>query len=920
MLLVALLLGTVGGLSGTAARPSAVPGPRSAPPCGSGNLPTTVNGSLAVLGNLTPVPSSSGVDLTFTYTLLTASTTGGSTSYSCGTSSVSLTTGSGGRFYGSTNALLNSYIGSTYYAQSGPYAPARLTLSEAPPDGYYLNGTFSDPFSHLYLIAALDHLAIEPARSPTVSVEAPLLLSASARDGDERPSPARITYQWSVSGAGWTLSNQSGPTTTLEATEGASPAVVTLDANGTFGGNHLPDRTSTMAADAIATTLSATTVSATRLDVGAPTTFDVVGTGAAGYDYVVTLLPGLSNAAEVAACPGVAVPGGLLRLACAVSLTYPEAGTAAPVGYLSNGYSNGSAGFPDVIVAPTVMPEVAPDPILAYAGDPVTVTGSVAGGTGTAPFGPVCLTDGNGGIQCAPAPGPSWSFSLEYPRPGNYRAEFTVLDDAGVNATEAVPVSIGLRPVLGALVAASSDPPPGAPDWLRADLTGGIAPYDFWFNESGPVSTVLAGVFLRNGEVGGNLSLPVPGPQVITFTVVDALGTHVASELLLEVSVGTALGLDWSVGGPNTTMSAGRPQAFALEAVGEGTDRVTDFGAWANLTVLAEPIGPFYLNGSIRGALPRGPPATYTFRPGDWESGYLNFTLTLLRSGAYYLNLASILPVAGTLNGTFLVEVLPQLQALRLIDPTVALPGTRTNDTLWGLVDPFGNPALPGELYIIEEFGGGNDTVPAPVRTNATAASVWINYSAPEAGPGILLVVSAYGERLFGPVAIPALPPAASPIGPQVLLVAGGIGGAAVLAIAVVRRRRRLDTARPAPPVEVEPEELRRQAEGRDRLLLRIRTDGPLDLEAVLSGTPEFRPDRAEAAEWLTSLLTEGLVHAPVGPEGIPRFTAAPARPAVPAPPRVHIDSAALDRALRAAADEPAPDRGNRSGPPYGGG
>ncbi|MHB8351208.1 MAG: thioesterase domain-containing protein [Thermoplasmata archaeon] len=913
------LLVMLGGLSGgAAARPYTVAAPRGAPPCGSGNLPTTVNGSLDVLGNLTPVPSSSGVNLTFSYTILTASTTGGTTTYSCGTTTVSLVTGTGGQFHGSTAALRHSCIGSTCISQTGPFTPARLTLQDAAPPGYYLNGTLKEPVSHLYLIASLDHLAIQCARSLTASAGAPLLLGASARDGDERPSPALLTYQWSVTGAGWTLSNQSGPTTTLTGTVGASPAVVTLAANGSFEGDRLPGRKVTAAAEAVATTLSATTVSATRLDVGEPTTFDIVGSGAAGYAYVATLLPGLSGSPASESCPGVGIPGGMLQLSCSFSIAYAGAGSAAPVAYLSNGYSNGSAGFPAITIAPTLMPEVSPDPILAYAGETLTVTGSVAGGTGTAPFGPVCLTDGIGGIRCAPPPGPSWSFSVAYPLPGTYRAEFTVLDNAGVNATEAVPVTVGLRPTLGALAAESSDPPPGAPDWLRADLTGGIAPYDFWFNDSRPAGTVLAGTFLKNGEVGGNLSLAAPGPQAITLTVVDALGTHVASELLLDVSVGTALGLEWAAGGPNTTGVAGRPAAFSLEAVGAGGARVADFGAWVNLTVLAQPIGPFYLNGSIRGALPRGPPATYTFRPGDWESGYLNFTLTLLRSGAYYLNLASILPVADTLNGTFLLEVLPQLTALRLVDPTVALPGARTNDTLWALVDPFGNPALPGELFIIEEFGGGNDTVPTPVRTNGTAASAWINYSAPEAGAGILLVVSAYGERLLGPLVIPAQPPA-SLLVPAVLLLTGGFLAAA-LAVAVLRRRSR--TARPAPPVEVDPEELRHQAEGRDRLLSRIRADGPLDLEAVLGGTAAFRPDRAEAAEWLASLLTEGLVRAPLGPDGVPRFTAAPERPGAPAPPRVHLDTSALDRALRAAAEEPT-DRdgtGPPPSPPYGGG
>ncbi|MGI0052718.1 MAG: hypothetical protein ACREC5_01010 [Thermoplasmata archaeon] len=859
----AVLLGTLAALllllptitpAGSAAGAPAGPRPRSTPSCGSGDLPTGLNGSLAVLGNLAPIPSAEGMGLTYSYTIETGSTTSGATTYSCGTGSVSLTTTSGGQFHATTAPLSNSCSGATCIAQTGPFYPAHLTLSGSAPSGYYLNGTVTEPFTHLALLA----------------------------------------------GFGGSRTNATG-ISTMAIAEEAGTADVTLTADDTHDGHAPPSRSVMVPLNASATTLSAATVTATRIDVGETTTFSLQGTGAAGYDYVATLVPGLTDATLSRPCPATAVPGGLVDLTCAFSVEYDSAGAAQPVAYLSNGYSNASRSTPAVTVSPALLLEVSPDPILVYAGDPVSVTGSVAGGTGTDPFGPVCLADGQGNLDCAPPPGPSWRFTLDYPLVGSYRAEFTVLDDAGVNATESVPVTVGTLPALGPLSAASPEPPPGAPDRLRAELSGGVAPFDYWFNDSDPSGTLLAGTFASDGEVGGNLTLTAPGVQQINLTVLDAVGTRVASQVLVEVSVGTAVDLGWaSGGGPGAAFPAGRTEPFALAAYGLGGARVADFATWVNLTVLTEPFGPFYVNGSIRGPIARGPPATYSFRPGDWESGYLNFTLALFGAGRYYLDAAAPFPVAGTRNGTFGITVDPEVGALRLVDPEVALAGLRTNDTRWALVDPFGNPAPPGEVFVVEQFGSGNDTTPAPVLTNATAAFAWINYSAPNSGSGSLFVLSQYGGLLLGPLQIPAQPPTTL-AGSTVALVAALL--AVPIAAAVIVNRRRLRIVAPRPPPELDPEELRRQAAGRDRLLRRIRQDGPLDLEELLAGPPDARTDRAEAAEWLASLLTEGLVRSSPGPEGRPRFQAAP--PAIPARPRVHLDSAALDRALRRGPSEP---------------
>ncbi|MCI4362621.1 MAG: hypothetical protein L3J77_05475, partial [Thermoplasmata archaeon] len=83
----------------------------------------------------------------------------------------------------------------------------------------------------------------------------------------------------------------------------------------------------------------------------------------------------------------------------------------------------------------------------------------------------------------------------------------------------------------------------------------------------------------------------------------------------------------------------------------------------------------------------------------------------------------------------------------------------------------------------------------------------------------------------------------------------------------------------------------------------------------VADGFPGPAPDAAELAEWVGTLVTEGLVQPSVGPDGRPRFRlASPDRR--PTGPRVEVDPVALDAALARRdldAEEPA-DPGAPSG------
>ncbi|MCI4370164.1 MAG: hypothetical protein L3J81_02395, partial [Thermoplasmata archaeon] len=101
-------------------------------------------------------------------------------------------------------------------------------------------------------------------------------------------------------------------------------------------------------------------------------------------------------------------------------------------------------------------------------------------------------------------------------------------------------------------------------------------------------------------------------------------------------------------------------------------------------------------------------------------------------------------------------------------------------------------------------------------------------------------------------------------------------------------------------------------AEGRSHVLSRLAYDRETDLEGVAAGFPGAPPDAAELAEWVGTLVTEGLVRPSVGSDGRPRFRLAhPEDRSVG--PRVEVDPLALDAALArrdldaARADDDAP-------------
>lgn len=863
--------------------------------CTGSQIPNAIAGTLTVLGNATPTPSVAGVNLTVGYAYEVAITpSGGSTSYACETSGFVATTDGQGDFFGNISLPAGGCVRGGCTEYYGPYSPGTIRLTDAPPRGYFLNGSLAGTSSNVHLVAALQTLTFVPAGPLTASVNAPTPLRVLGWAANGAPSPATLFGRWSVGGAGWRLANSTGLTNLLTAMTGAGPSSVTVVANATYHGAAITSRSDALEVNAIATTIADASVAPTSLDAGAPATFSVLGTGAEGYNYTAMVLPGFNGSAIVAPCRSTPAPGGAVELACAVRVTYPARGTYQPVVNLTNRYSEAGWPFPDLDVNPALELTATPTVLRGYVGATLGITLARAETTGTGPFGPACLSAGDGNFYCDNSAGPSWGFAPVYARPGNFTATGTLLDAADANASVAIPVTIGARPELGAVDASSQTATPSAPVALSALLSGGIAPYAYWWNDSLPRTTLAAGPLGGPGPVDLDFAASVVGPHTITLTVVDALGTTVATQTTIYVEPPPAA-LGW-LGSPPGHMTAGEPLDVSWIAESANGSRTPQF-AQTILVTIAPPAGGadgLSLAAAVPGALEEVANDSYRVNATGWFGGYLNFTITIARAGTYALRLTSPLPVAFAPNGAYDLAVLPDTQALRLVDGRTTVSEGRTNHTLWHLIDPYGNPAPPGSIAVIGAFGGSPLRESVPILTNATAAWAWVNFTAPGTAAGTVTLVTAWNQTLTV-FDVPAAP------GTDLLtwgsLIGSGAAAGAVLAALLFRRRARRRGGPDGPDGELGPDDLRRYAQGRAALLEKIRTEGPLPMPAILEGEERSASDRAEISEWLASLVTEGQVIAEPGPLGEPFFRAVERAPVTPAPlPRVQVDPTALDR------------------------
>lgn len=908
-------LGLSGGVAGAfplvaPSAPSVAAGLAAGAPgaCPGALIGTNYTAHLGVEGTPTPPPSVANVSLEASYAYqMKYVPNGGSTTVSCvADTATNATNASGGAtLVAGVPASSCDRVSCTYY--SGPFAPLAFSTVNGPPPGYFLTSSRQGSSVTLDFVAALSQVSLSPWGRVTVSTDAPTDVRANASAGNGLPSPANLSYAWRVSGTGWSVvAGEGKATVTVEGTTAGQTGTLRLWTNGSYGGGTTDLAETSLLIDPVSTAIASQSVTPTSLDAGGPATFTLTGSGAGGYAYSATVLPGLGMASVTVPCSSTPTLGGTVALSCRALVTYTGPGIAQPSGNLTNRYSTAATGFASVEVAPALVLSLGPDPALAYAGAPVDLTLGVGPSSGTAPFGPACLWRGAGpDATCSTSPGPAWSFGLSFPSAGTYALKGTVEDATGANGTVSGVALVYDRPTLSTISAATNVLDVGGSVVVAATLSGGALPVAYWWNDSLPTGTLESGWSARDGGISADLTFTTPGVHTITLSARDALGTTVANLTTVVVRPGPAVALETPGAGPAPAAIAGSAWTVALCGVDPEGACLPDFSA--NLSLLPAPgegTGPdLWANASGRTILPAAN-GTIDLPSSLWRNGYLNVSVTGLLAAPHAFTVLGPVPFLGGGGGRLAWTVQPDVAHPALGAPHVVRAGSRANATEYGITDRFGNPIDAGFVIVRTVFGGVASDLDSPVRSNASGGFVWVNFSAPAGEGGVVYVLSAWNVSLLPALLVPTGGSASSDLLP---LLAVGLGLAALVGMVgalALRRRRDGPAARDSGPGEVAEDELRRIAEGRAHVLRRARDDRRMTLDELAQGFvgPPI-PTRAEVAEWVGGLVSEGALKAAPGPDGEPRFVAV--ERAEPVAPRVEVDPALLEAAL---GRRPAPD------------
>ena len=870
-------------------------------------VPTTgVHGELTVDGGPLPSNASGDVRLAYTFTVDYRSfygTNGTVLDVGCREIRGNATTAPNGSFsfvpvapQGNCTPVDGQSICTVY---SEPYAPVNVTLAAGIPDGYVLSTAGWDGSIAVALVYELASVTIAPG-GPTVttSVGAPTAFVASTWAANGSRSPLNATFAWSLSGTGWSFDGPpSGASVALTAVDGASVAIVTVHANATAQGGTPEAVVATVDVVAVATQIETGETNRTALDVGGSIQVRLTSFGAAGFRYSAFVEPGLGLAAVAAPCATGSPNDGTVEVTCAANVTYPSAGTSQPTANVTNGYSTASWKFPEVVVSPSPELEVDPAAPVGYVLDPVDVALTAADGSGATPYARACLDSGVG-VLCDAAPGPTWTFAPIYPIAGNYSADAWAVDADGTNASMAFTVDVVPSLVVGPIVVSGPNASVSSPTELRSTVAGGVTPLRYWWNASGVAGPLLDGDLAADGPLNVTVVPTVPGPLVVTLTVIDRLGTVVASTLLLEVGPAAAELVAAITVPPAGPITVGEPVPLAWGAFDLAGVPNPSFAAPVELDLATGEGSPgAWVNASGVGALARLGGGAFGVPASAWVEGVLSVTVTFGTAATVAIQLSGaglpgpVAPVS--------LQVGPDRAHLRLSAPSVARAGGRANSTLWHVEDRFGNP-VPGALLTVGlSFGGvRDDAIVSTVTLPGGGSGVWVNYSAPTAGVGEVTVVDGAGEVVLGPLAVPAAPaPAGLSPAIDALAAAAPVGAVGLATLAVARRRRR---ARASSAGE---DELRSLAEGRARTVELIGRAGTVDL-AGLEASWEPPPAPPALADWLASLVADGTIRATVAAGDRPVFCLAEDRPGAGDVPRVTVDREALDRSLRHRDDE----------------
>lgn len=806
--------------------------------------------------------------------------------------------------------LCNS-LGCSYFF--GPFAPGIFSVVNGTPAGYLVSSHVSGSTLSMAYVEALATVTTSPGSRITLSALAPTTVRAFAQSGNGSATPATVGYAWSISGSGWIAQSGTGtPNLTIFAESNAGPGELALWVNGTFNGTVVTAPEATLFLAAAPTTIAAGSVVPTSLDVGVSTVFTIAGSGAVGYSYTSSVFPGLGQPNVSAPCEETGISGALVDVTCSVSFVYAAVGTTQPSANLSNGYSTATFQFQPVTVEPALGVSVTPAPFSAYVGSPTSLFVGVLPETGTSPFGPACVYSGNGQTVCdSPSAGP-FGFSLAYGSPGVYEGRATVVDRSGANASVGFSATIVEHPVLNGLHELTQQIPQVGENLTVTDqLAGGAFPASYWWNESPSGGTLFAGTLFTAGSLVDTFVPRLAGELIVNLTVIDRLGTSVHDLLVLYVNGTGPTTLDPVGGGGNWTTLAGVP--YGLDWVADSPGGIADTAYWTPvvITPLLPPLGshsvPVWIN-STRGPVPPSASGTYTLQQGDWQNGELEFTLDVGGVVLVEFNFTSAIPITELVHGNRFLKILPDVAHESLSHPEFVEPGARTNHTLWQITDEWGDAVPLGGYVLVETYFAG--AIPGESRSlietvNGTS-EVWVNYSAPTSSNGTVLVVNPNDpQRPLWEIAVPGAASSGVPTWTYLLALAAAVG--LLLAAFVVHRRRGVSPAEPPSTgperYEASEEELRRVAEGRAHVLLRSETDLGHTLDEFAQGFHGRPPTPEELTEWVASLVADGSLRTALGDDGRSRFFRTGSATPVAAP-RVELDDAALEAALRQRSSE----------------
>ncbi|MCI4348915.1 MAG: hypothetical protein L3J93_01675 [Thermoplasmata archaeon] len=874
--------------------------------CTGSQVATSYPGVLVDRGGPTPHPSVSGVpvDVSYHYTQVFYPASILLPSYSCPGASVTAQTGASGAFTLSPVIPTAGCVRSVgCWAYVGPYGPLAFGIpgNVSVPSTDFVGWSIGNGSVTIARTAALDHAALTPSGFATVSVLAPVDLIVVGVAGDGSASPATLAVNWTVSGSGWTaLSPTVGTTFRLEAAAGASIATIRAWVNGSFHGAPVTAAPVSVLLTAVATTLTQGGIVPTSLDAGVPAMITLDGSGSTGYTYNGSFNSGTGATPLPLNCGQRTQSLGVDTVHCTASLAYRAPGIYQPSANLTNGYSQASWTFAPVTVSAVLGVLVTPDPIVAYPHQLIGLTVSVAAGTGTAPYGPACLATGIGSVLCDTAPGSPWAFQVAYPAAGSYDASVSVADSGGTNWTHTVPVVVVDRPGLSSLDLASSEVPSGGSVSVGAAIAGGALPLSYWWNYSAPgapSSTEAFGTLATDAVLHTAFPVNRTGTSALTLTVVDALGTRVSASAAFVVIPVIATSIH-ALGPSSASTMAGVPVLLSFVAEDALSERVAGFIGPAEVTIAGAGSGPIWVNATSSGPAARTALGLFSLGPAAWRAGYANFTVTAALAGTLTVGVSAAVGIGGPTLTT--VTVGADRANERLSGPSTALAGARANSTLYAIADRFGNPIPSGFVVVRTVFGPSVSDVPSPILARAGSSVVWVNYSAPGNAEAIVYVLSESGALLLPAIRVPSIPTSALPIW-AVPAAALGLTAGLIAGVLVLRHRRRA-TLHAEPESERTEAALKRLAVGRAHVLARVPSEEPVDLATIALGWTEGpAPDPSELAEWVSSLVSEGVFVATVAPDGRPVF----ARTSSPKPvPRVDLDPDALNAALARQARE----------------